>query len=256
MDAFVGYATRVFILPPDAEPDFGGLYIQLAPPEHTRGVIMFPIEGGRWLVTLLGACRDYPPTDEDGYLAFARSLRSTMLHDTIKDAEPASPIWGHRHTANHRRHYERLSAMPAGLLALGDSLCAFNPIYGQGMTVAALQAEALGSLLAKRMRTAVDAPRLSSTMQRRMAKIADQAWMVSASADRRYPVTGRPGPALRLLYRYMDQVMLAGTVDETVANTFLRVLNMLAKPTLLQRPDILLRVLHGARRARRNHPDR
>ncbi|HET8657821.1 MAG TPA: FAD-dependent monooxygenase [Micromonosporaceae bacterium] len=250
VDPFVGYATRLVTLPPHQQADFKGLYVQLAPPRHTRGGIMFPIEGGRWVVTLLGACRDYPPTDPDGYLEFARSLRSTMLYDTVKDAEPASPVWGHRHTANHRRHYERLSTMPAGLLAVGDSLCAFNPIYGQGMTVAALQARALGTLVRQRVRAPADAARLSRPAQRVMAKIAGQAWMVSATEDLRYPVTGDPGYAVRLLHRYMDRVMLAATVDATVANTFLRVLNMLDRPTSLQRPDVMLRVLSSARAAR------
>jgi 2-polyprenyl-6-methoxyphenol hydroxylase-like FAD-dependent oxidoreductase len=248
IDPLVGYATRLFAIPADDRVGFKGLYIQLAPPEHTRGGIMFPIEDGRWIVTLLGACRDYPPTDEHGYLEFARSLRSSALFDTIEGAEPASPVWGHRHTANQRRHYER-TAMPAGLLVLGDSLCAFNPIYGQGMTVAALQAQALRALARDHMRTASDASRLSRRAQGRMASIANQAWTVSANQDLRYPVTGGPGPAIRLLHGFFDRILLAATVDETVANTFLMVLNMMAPPTSLQRPTMLLRVLRGARRA-------
>jgi 2-polyprenyl-6-methoxyphenol hydroxylase-like FAD-dependent oxidoreductase len=212
---------------------------------------MFPVENGQWVVTLLGACQDYPPTDEDGFLEFARSLRSPMLHETIKDARPSTPIWGHRHTANQRNHYERLTTMPAGLVALGDSLCAFNPIYGQGMTVAALQAVALGELCRRRVHKPSDAARVSRLAQRAMARIAGRAWLVSASEDRRYPVTGGAGLATRVLHRYMDRVMLATTVDSRVAHTFLRVLNMLDKPFTLQRPDVMVRVLRGARRARR-----
>jgi hypothetical protein len=84
-----------------------------------------------------------------------------------------------------------------------------------------------------------------------MAKIAGQAWMVSANEDRRYPVTGDPGPLIRMLHRYLDRVMLACTVDLKVAEAFLRVLGMLDMPTAPQRPDVMLRVLSAAPRARR-----
>jgi 2-polyprenyl-6-methoxyphenol hydroxylase-like FAD-dependent oxidoreductase len=251
VDPLLGYATRLVRLAPDRPLDFNGMYIQLAPPRHTRGGIMFPIEDGQWVVTLLGAERDYPPVDDDGFLEFARSMRSTRFYETIRDAEPTTPLFGYRHTANHRRYYERLPSMPAGLLVLGDSLCAFNPIYGQGMTVAALQAQTLGELFRRRLRAPAEAPALTRSAQAAMAKVAAQAWMVSASEDRRYPVTGNPGPVIRILHRYLDRVMLACTVDVKVADAFLRVLNLLDKPTALQRPDMMLRVFGAARRARR-----
>ena len=251
VDPQVGYATRLLTVPDGFAQAFKGMYIQLAPPSHTRGGIFFPIEGNRWVVTLLGACQDYPPTDESGYMDFARSLRSHEFYDAIKDAEPASPIWGHRHTANQRRHYEKLPVMPAGLIALGDSLCAFNPIYGQGMTVAALQALTLNTLVRKTFRKTADVPQLSRTAQKAMADIAHQAWMVSATQDLRYPVTAGPTPAIRMLHRYMDAVLLAASVDERIANTFLNVLNMVSGPGALQRPQTILRVIRNARRARR-----
>jgi 2-polyprenyl-6-methoxyphenol hydroxylase-like FAD-dependent oxidoreductase len=251
VDPFIGYATRLVRLAPDRPVDFNGLYIQLAPPRHTRGGIMFPVEDGQWVVTLLGAERDYPPVDDDGFLEFARSMRSPRLYEAIRDAEPTTPLFGHRHTADQRRHYERMPSMPAGLLALGDSLCAFNPIYGQGMTVAALQAQTLGELFRRRLRARSETAALTRPAQAAMAKVAARAWMVSASEDRRYPVTGNPGPAIRALHGYLDRVMLACTVDVKVADGFLRVLNMLDKPTALQRPDFMLRVFGAARRARR-----
>jgi 2-polyprenyl-6-methoxyphenol hydroxylase-like FAD-dependent oxidoreductase len=250
VDPHVGYATRLLTIPDGFAQPFKGMYIQLAPPSGTRGGIFFPIEGNRWVVTLLGACQDYPPTDEAGYLDFARSLRSQELYDAIKDAAPASPIWGHRHTANQRRHFERLRKMPAGLLVVGDSLCAFNPIYGQGMTVAALQALKLNSLVRNTFRGPADVPMLSRTAQKAMAGIAHEAWTVSATQDLRYPVTVGPKLPIRMLHRYMDAVVLAASVDETIANTFLNVLNMLASSAALRRPQTMLRVLRGARRAR------
>jgi 2-polyprenyl-6-methoxyphenol hydroxylase-like FAD-dependent oxidoreductase len=212
---------------------------------------MFPVEDDQWVVTLLGAERDYPPVDDDGFLEFARSMRSTQLYEAIRDAEATTPLFAHRHTADHRRHYERMPSMPAGLLALGDSLCAFNPIYGQGMTVAALQAQTLGELFRRRLHARAETAALTRPAQAAMAKVAARAWMVSASEDRRYPVTANPGPAIRMLHSYFDRVLLACTVDVKVADAFLRVLNMLDKPTALQRPDVMLRVFAAARRAGR-----
>ncbi len=251
VDPQVGYATRLVTIPDGFPQAFKGMYIQLAPPAGTRGGIFFPIEGNQWVVTLLGACRDYPPTDDAGYLEFARSLRSHEFYDAIKDAEPASPIWGHRHTANQRRYYEKMPRMPAGLIVLGDSLCAFNPIYGQGMTVAAVQALRLNTLVRNAFRGTADVPRLSRTAQMAMSDIAHQAWTVSAMQDLRYPVTSGPTAGIRMLHRYMDAVLLAASVDEKIANTFLSVLNMLSGPADLQRPQTMLRVIRRARRARR-----
>jgi hypothetical protein len=81
-------------------------------PPGTRGGVIFPIEGDRWIVTLGGIGRDYPPTDEDGFLEFARSLPSPLLHESIRDAEPLSPIYADRRTDNQWRHFESLSHYP------------------------------------------------------------------------------------------------------------------------------------------------
>ncbi|HKP87230.1 MAG TPA: FAD-dependent monooxygenase, partial [Blastocatellia bacterium] len=149
INAFLGYASRVYERPAASHPGWNGAYIQAAPPEHTRGGIVFPIEGNRWMLTLIGLGRDYPPTDEAGFLEFARSLRTSALYDAIKDARPLTPIVSHRGTENRLRHYERLPRLPEGFVLVGDSVCAFNPVYGQGMTMAALGALTLSESLGK-----------------------------------------------------------------------------------------------------------
>ena len=253
VDAFLGYATRIFDIPTGFEASFKAVYIQPAAPRHTRGGIMFPIEGGRWLLTLIGAAGDYPPTDDAEFVAFARSLRSPLLADLTSVAEPVSPIWGYRRTANRWRHYEKL-AMPGRLLVIGDSLCAFNPAYGQGMTVAAMEAEVLRGLLAS-CRSSADLPRVIARGQKAIAAKVKAPWMLTTGSDLRYPTTvGAKQTAVdRLVYRYLDRV-LARVADDPVVNAaFLRVLNMIDQPQALFGPRLAARVLRPLPDARRTN---
>ena len=145
VNALLGYATRMYRRPAGFEADWKGMFIQAAPPERTRGGVILPIEDGRWMVTLGGGGGDYPPTDDQGFLEFARNLVTPKLYDAIQQAEALSPITGYRATENRLRHYERLSSFPENCIVVGDAACCFNPVYGQGMTTAALGAMLLGS---------------------------------------------------------------------------------------------------------------
>ena len=138
ISSFQGYASRFYRPAAGFQADWKALYIQQAPPADPRGGLVSPVEGGRWLVSLVGGDGDYPPTDETGFFDFARSLRSPALYEAIAGAEPLTPIAGQRATENRLRHYDRLGHFPEGVVAVGDAVCAFNPVYGQGMTVAAL----------------------------------------------------------------------------------------------------------------------
>jgi 2-polyprenyl-6-methoxyphenol hydroxylase-like FAD-dependent oxidoreductase len=250
VDAFLGYASRTYAIPDGFRADWKGTYIQAAPPRESRGGIMMPIEGNRWIVTLLGGGRDYPPTDDAGFLDFARSLRSSALYDVIAGAEPTSPVWGFRHTSNHRRHYERLRDMPGRLLVLGDSLCTFNPLYGQGMTIAALQAETLNVFLLRHLRDRTNLPALTGAAQKAVARCTGGAWLVATGSDLRYPIaTGaRATLTTKLLHRHLDLVFAAAAVDPSVNAAFLRVLNMIDAPQVLLRPGTVARVLFGSGR--------
>ncbi|MBW4458352.1 MAG: hypothetical protein KME55_40390 [Nostoc indistinguendum CM1-VF10] len=96
VNAHIGYASRIYLPPPEFQADWQGLYLQMAPPTNTRLGIVLPVEGGQWYVSLAGGNRDYPPTDEKGFLEFARNLRSSEVYDAIKDAKPLSPIYSYR----------------------------------------------------------------------------------------------------------------------------------------------------------------
>ena len=130
VDAHLGYASRIYERTEGGARDWKALLVQAAPPNVTRGGVLYPIEGGRWIAGLDGVGGDYPPTDEDGFMEFARSLRTPMLYETIKDAKPLTPIYGYRATKNRKRHYEKLSRQPHNFVVTGDAASAFNPVYG------------------------------------------------------------------------------------------------------------------------------
>lgn len=250
VNAHLGYASRLYRVPAGAGSDWKGAYVQVAPPARTRGGIMLPVEEGRWLLTLIGGGRDYPPTDEEGFLGFARSLPSPVIYDAIKNAEPLTHVRSHRATENRRRHYERLQRQPDNFLVTGDAACAFNPVYGQGMTAAALGALALDeSLRAQRRRhPAGEMHGLARSFQKRLAKANAAPWLLATGEDFRYREVegGAPGVATRLMHRYMDAVMRLATRDEAVRRVLLENVHMLKTPPSLFHPRVALRVLRQA----------
>src|SRR5262249_43322115 len=151
VNAHLGYASRVCALP-SCPFDWKALYVQAKPPSGTRSGLVVPIEGNTWIVTLGGRGGDYPPTDDEGFLAFARSVPCPEFYEAARAAEPLGPTVAFRATANRWRHFERLPRWPERFVALGDAACTFNPVYGQGMTMAALGAVTLGECLSRQGR--------------------------------------------------------------------------------------------------------
>lgn len=243
--AYIGYATRVYEKP-EGRHDWKLLFLTARPTQGiTRGGAIFEVEGNRWLAMVGGLNRDYPPTDEEGYLAFAKSLASPALYEAIREAKPLSPVYGYRYDGNRWRHYERLKRRPERLLVMGDALCGFNPLYGQGITVAALEAEILGQLLTANNGQDLDG--FAGRFQRAIARPLQTAWLLATGEDMRYPGTDgpKPGFAARLVQRYVDRVLVAMGNDMVVSRAFLEVSNLRKPPTSLFAPDILLRVLRN-----------
>ena len=202
---------------------------------------MSPIEGDRWMITLGGWLGDHAPTDEQGFLEFARSLPAPDIYDVISHAEPLSDPVAYKFASNLRRHYERLDRFPAGYLVLGDAMCSFNPVYGQGMTVSALQASALDISLRERSGEFND---LARRFFQRAAKLIDIPWMAAAGEDFRYPqVEGVRPPGIKLILWYGAKLQRATQCDPEVYRAFLYVMNLMRPPTSLFHPRIVGRVL-------------
>jgi 2-polyprenyl-6-methoxyphenol hydroxylase-like FAD-dependent oxidoreductase len=239
---FTGYASRYYEPAQGFVADWKALFL-FPSPGSTRGGVLFPIEGGRWLVTLIGMARDYPPTDEAGFLEFARSLRSPILHNVIRAARPLSSIHGYRRTENQLRRYERLQRWPGGLVVLGDAACAFNPIYGQGMSVCALEALELDRCL-KELRS--DGLKdFGRRFQKQLARTSGAVWLLATSADLRFPTTegARPRALSRILRGYTERMQVVATQDPVVASAFRHVTQLLKPASSLFAPRIVMRVL-------------
>jgi 2-polyprenyl-6-methoxyphenol hydroxylase-like FAD-dependent oxidoreductase len=236
----LGYATRTYRLPPDALHGDVGL-VQAATPQHPRSGVLVLLEGDRWMVTLGGRRGDYPPTDPDGFLAFARSLRVPDIYESIRDAEPLDDPVAFRFPASVRYRYERLDRFPDGLLAVGDAVCSFNPVYGQGMSVAALEALTLRRHLQDGTEPQ---PR---HFFRDLAGVVDVPWDIAVGGDLAFPgVQGSRTLKVRLVNAYLARLHAAAADDASLAGAFLRVAGLVAPPQSLLRPGIAVRVLRSS----------
>lgn len=233
----MGYTSRCYRREPGHTK--GSCVVNVAPTaENRRGGALIAQEHDRWIVTLAGYCDDDPPVDETGFLTFSLKLPTGDLYEIIRTATPLSDPVAFKFSANQRYHYEKLTRFPEGLLTFGDALCSFTPIYGQGMTVAALSALALQECLSGGV------AQLARRFFQRVSKIVDIPWNITVGNDVR--VTGASkisSPLQKFFAWYMDKLHLAARHDVTVAFAFRQVSNLLALPSSLLHPQIFVRVL-------------
>jgi 2-polyprenyl-6-methoxyphenol hydroxylase-like FAD-dependent oxidoreductase len=246
VNGFLGYATR-FVRPPANWSEWKTFYIQCAPPARRRGGVIAPVEGGRWIVSLVGGGKDYPPSDEAGFRDFIRGLPDPRFAAAYEASEPLTPITSTRSTENRTRHYELLPHRLEGLLVTGDAVCAFNPVYGQGMSTAALAAETLARCLA-----ACESGRmagLAGRFQKDLARTNARPWLLATGEDYRYAEVEGPPPGwtTRLTHRYLDRVIALAARRPDVRRKFTEVLHLIRSPASLFTPDLLCRAaLAGA----------
>jgi 2-polyprenyl-6-methoxyphenol hydroxylase-like FAD-dependent oxidoreductase len=207
-------------------------------PGSRRGAFLMAMEGDRFILGAGGVFGEQPPMDDEALLAYADSLPVKDYAEFLRTATRLTEPVKMRYPASVRRHYEALTDFPDGYLVLGDALCSFNPIYGQGMTVAALEATLLRDLLAVR-----SGDQLARRFFRGAAKLIDTPWMIAAGSDLRFPEAGSVLPLKgRLLNRYLGRVYRAAEQDSVVAATFLRVINLVDGPERLLAPGVVARV--------------
>ena len=238
IDPFLGYATRRYKQPEGFEADCKVMLISHSPPHTTRLGYLVKIENGELIATLGGYGKDFPPTDESDFLEFARSLPSNKFYQVLADAEPVSPIYGYRETANRLRHYEKIK-MPKGLVCLGDAVCALSPVHGQGMTVNALSVLVLQKWLENK----------TSNFQKSLAQSNLPHWTLATSKDSLFPSTvssitnSKKNKLPKLLQWYSNGLMKLAHSDPDVQALFVEVSQLLKSPFALYHPKIMWRVL-------------
>jgi 2-polyprenyl-6-methoxyphenol hydroxylase-like FAD-dependent oxidoreductase len=179
------YASAV-VRPSDPDAlDGAGFFVLPKPdgPHTTRGAYVVRIEGDNWIAGLGSRFGDYPPTDVDDWRAFGRTLVSPAWDQALSTAELVTRPVGFKFPRSVRRHFERLDRFPDGLLPLGDSVCHFNPLYGQGMSAAACQAQALGHVLERRARASQGLAGLAFDFLPEAFEVTRTPWALAAAAD-------------------------------------------------------------------------
>ncbi|RSM55220.1 FAD-binding monooxygenase [Amycolatopsis sp. WAC 01376] len=243
------YTSRNFTL---TEDPFGNdLAINpVACPANPRGAFFVNLGNGEALVSLTGIIGDRPPGELDGFLDYTRSLSAPEIHGAVHTAKPVGEATSFRVPASIRRRYDKLSRFPAAFLVIGDGVCAFNPVYGQGMTVAAMEAVALAEHLAKGQPRPVE-------FFRELKPIIDVPWSISAGGDLAFPeVVGKRDLQVRMGNVFMARLHTAAQVGGRFTAAFFRVAGLVDPPQTLMRPAFVLDALRTARRVVKGRPAR
>lgn len=232
----LAYSSTLIERPPDERRT---LYVPLSPP-RTRGGAAFPIEGDRWLVNVHGIHGDHPPTDTEGFADFAASLPTPELKRLLDDHPRASEdIVKYPIPSNRRYRYEALDQFPDGLLVIGDAIASFNPVYAQGMSVAALEAVVLHHTLATGGRD-----ELALRFFDHAEEVIDIAWRMAVGADFGFAQTTGPKPrGIDLFSQYLSRLTRKAHTDGELRHAFYQAIVMERPPTSLLRPSVMWRVL-------------
>lgn len=230
----VAYSSQLLRIPDGIVAE--KLFMVAPKPETPCGAALFAYEDNTWMFTAVGLTGNEPPADLDGMRAFVAPYIPAIMSSALTAAQPISQVATYRYPASVRKRYDQMTRFPSGLLVIGDAICSFNPVYGQGMSVAALEALMLRDFLAQGI------PDVNRRFQHAASKLLDRVWQMAAGADLALPqAEGRRPVSIRVSNWYTDRVLSAAETDTAVSEAFFRVTNLVDPPTRLFRPSILAR---------------
>lgn len=221
------------------EGDLGGRHVLVsaATPHVPRVGVAIAQEDGTWVVGVCGYSEVQPPVDPEGFRRYAAGVVAPDLAELLADRPLLHPVRTYRFPDCRRRRVDRVP-LPLGFVPIGDAIASFDPTFGQGMSVAALEA------VLTRRHAAAGPGSLQKRYPREAIGIVDRAWTIVVGADLQLPgVEGTPPPGHRLMSRYVSRVQRAAQHDPVVARALMRVTNLLDPPTALMRPAIMARAM-------------
>jgi 2-polyprenyl-6-methoxyphenol hydroxylase-like FAD-dependent oxidoreductase len=239
----IGYSTAVFEIPQERPQPWKGIVHAPLLPDSSRGAIMLPIEDGCWIVALSGVHDDAPPGDIEGYMAFAKGLRTSTVYNAIENARRVGEIVRFKFEGSVRRHFEGMQRFPRGLLPIADAICRFNPAFGQGMSVAAQEACVLNGILNERRGLPDPLDGLAQVFFANIQGLLDAPWRV-AEFDFVFPQTRGQRPAdFEARIQYSSALTRLAAEDLAVHRIMTEVSSLLKPPSVLREPKLAERVM-------------
>lgn len=239
----IRYATALFELRHGALGEFKASVTFPKAPESVNAGYLLPVENSRYQLLLIGRGDDIPPADGPAFLEYARKLGTPTIYHAMKGAKQQGEVARYGFPESKWRHFGLLDRFPRGLLPTGDAICCLNPVYGQGITLAVLEANAMRRLLKVNARKADPLAALGSHFLTEVEALLEDPWAMSAIPDFIYPETrGRRPKDLDDRLQFQNALVHLTTRDADLMELLTEVRHLLKPMSVLNEPDIVRRV--------------
>lgn len=228
------YSSALFSRSKLPEEEIGAYVVRSNPP-RTRSGVLFPVENDQWIVSLSGRFDDFPPGDDAGFLEFARSLEDPIIYNVIKGETRTSKYSRFLIPRIYFRRYEQMQRFPDRLIAIGDAVAGFNPVYGQGMAVASLQVMEIDNVVETWAERRQSLNGLSGECLLRVAEATSIAWRMTEPVDLVFDqTTGERPQGFEERIAFSRKVRGAIEDDAELQRTLCRVTNLLEPSAALE----------------------
>jgi 2-polyprenyl-6-methoxyphenol hydroxylase-like FAD-dependent oxidoreductase len=234
------YTTAVLPVPEDAPADWKLVLTHHDAPRSSRRAILLPMEGDRWMLSTMGRGKQEPPADWGSLLRFLRQLTTPTIYNAVRNLTPMGELMRFAFTESIWRHFEEVEVFPDGLIPIGDAICRFNPLYGQGMTVASKEAHLLHGMLASRASEHDPLEGLGRAFLAEATPLIETPWMMAAIPDFVFPETRGERPVnLEERLRFAGALSRIAARDAAVQRLVIEVWHMLRPRSAYQDPELV-----------------